>query len=39
LPRCGAYFVDLEWPPRSPDLPTEGEHRLRFVASAKEEGG
>ncbi len=37
--RCGAYFVDLEWPLRPPDLPTEGERRLRLIASAKKDEG
>ena len=30
-PRCGAYFVDLEFPARPPDRPTEGARRLRLV--------
>lgn len=28
---CGAYFPDLDWPRRPPDLPP-GELRLRIVA-------
>jgi len=30
-PRCGAYFVDLEFPAPPPDRPTEGKRRLRLV--------
>ena len=30
-PRCGAYFVDLEFPAPPPDRPTEGMRRLRLV--------
>jgi hypothetical protein len=30
-PRCGAYFVDLEFPAPAPDRPTEGMRRLRLV--------
>jgi len=30
-PRCGAYFVDLDFPARPPDRPTEGMRRLRLV--------
>jgi hypothetical protein len=29
--RCGAYFADFDWPPKPPDLPTEGSSRLRVV--------
>ena len=29
--RCGAYFVDLDYPPAPPDMPTEGMRRLRVV--------
>jgi hypothetical protein len=25
--KCGAFFLDLGWPPRPPDLPTMGERR------------
>jgi hypothetical protein len=32
-PRCGAYFVDLEFPAPPPDRPTEGIRRLRLVKS------
>jgi len=32
-PRCGAYFVDLEFPAPPPDRPTEGMRRLRLVKS------
>ena len=31
VPRCGAYFVDLEFPAPPPDRPTEGMRRLRLV--------
>ncbi len=34
--RCGAYFVDLDWPPRPPDLPTEGRRRMRVAKGGKE---
>ncbi len=37
--RCGAYFIDLDWPPRPPDLPTEGQRRLRLVGGDKKQGG
>jgi hypothetical protein len=30
-PRCGAYFIDLEFPAQPPDRPTEGARRLRLV--------
>ncbi len=30
-PRCGAYFVDLDFPAPPPDRPTEGMRRLRLV--------
>jgi len=30
-PRCGAYFLDLEFPAPPPDRPTEGMRRLRLV--------
>src|SRR5271165_5974325 len=30
-PRCGAYFVDLDFPAPPPDRPTEGLRRLRLV--------
>jgi hypothetical protein len=33
--RCGAYFADLEWPPRPPDLPSEGQRRMRVVKGGK----
>ncbi|PNG26987.1 hypothetical protein [Methylocella silvestris] len=34
--RCGAFFVDLDWPPPPPDLPTEGQRRrLRVVDGGK----
>jgi hypothetical protein len=26
-PRCGAYFIDLEFPAQPPDRPTEGARR------------
>src|SRR5271155_1891266 len=30
-PRCGAYFVDLDFPAPPPDRPTEAMRRLRLV--------
>ena len=33
--RCGAYFADLDWPPKPPDLPTEGQRRMRVVDGGK----
>ena len=30
-PRCGAHFVDLDFPAPPPDRPTEGMRRLRLV--------
>jgi hypothetical protein len=30
-PRCGAYFVDLDFPAPPPDRPTEGMRHLRLV--------
>jgi hypothetical protein len=31
VPRCAAYFVDVEFPAPPPDRPTEGMRRLRLV--------
>ncbi len=33
--RCGAFFIDLDLPPRPPDLPTEGQRRLRVIKGNK----
>ena len=29
--RCRAFYADLDWPPKPPDLPTEAQRRLRVV--------
>ena len=34
-PRCGAYFVDLDFPAPPPDRPTEGMRRLRLVKGGR----
>lgn len=33
--RCGAYFADLDWPAKPPDLPTEGQRRMRVAPGGK----
>jgi hypothetical protein len=33
--RCGAYFADLDWPPKPPDLPIEGQRSMRVVEGEK----
>jgi DNA adenine methylase len=33
--RCGAFFIDLGLPPRPPDLPTEGQRRLKVIKGDK----
>ena len=35
MERCGAYFADLGSPLRPPDLPTEGQRRMRVVPGGR----
>lgn len=33
--RCRAFFIDLDWPPRPPDLLTQGQRRLKVIKGDK----
>jgi hypothetical protein len=36
MERCGAYFADLDFPLPPPDLPTEGQRRLKIIRGDKD---